>query len=103
MKPSAPGTSLIKQTSAWLPLLMSLAALTLILVYVVLYYPLQERAGDESGFAHAFQLLMLLQLPFILWFVIKWLPKDPGQTLRILGLQSLAWFGAVGLIYWLEK
>jgi len=49
------------------------------------------RDPDEGAIAHLFQLLMTVQWPITLFFVVKWLRRAPRQTLRVLGLQAAAW------------
>lgn len=53
--------------------------------------------------ARIFQLLMVLQLPIIAYFAIRWLPKRPAQALLILALQAVAWIIPVATIIWLES
>jgi hypothetical protein len=48
------------------------------------------RQTDEGAAAHTWQLLMAGQLPMLLFFAIKWLPKAPRQTLCVLAVQVAA-------------
>ena len=93
---------LLKQATAWLPLLMSLAAFGLILGYVALFGISGVPAQDEGTAAYLFQLLMVLQLPVIGWFALRELPRAPKQASLVLGLQAALWLCAIGLIWWLE-
>lgn len=45
------------------------------------------REKDEGVGAHLFQILVGGQIPIIAFFVLKWLPQSPKQTLEILTLQ----------------
>jgi hypothetical protein len=80
--------STIREPSAWIPLAMSFAALATVLVYVAMFGVVRE--ADEGTPAHIFQLLMVLQVPVVAFFAIKWLPSAPKQALMILGLQIVA-------------
>lgn len=91
--------SLIKKPAAYLPIAMSLTALALVLVHAARYGIIHE--ADEGPTAHLFQMLMAAQVPLVLFFAFKWLPKAPGQTLRILALQISAALAALASVYWL--
>jgi hypothetical protein len=90
---------LVKKPSAFVPIAMSLAAIALILGHVAIYGIIHE--ADEGTAAHIFQILMVAQVPIIAFFVIKWLPKQTGQTLRITALQFVLVIIAFALVYWL--
>ena len=85
--------SLIKRPSAVLPLVMSCAALALVLGHAVLFGVVHE--ADEGTAAHIFQLLMAAQVPVVAYFAIKWLPRAPRQALQVLALQAGAAIVAV--------
>lgn len=93
--------SLIKQPSAWIPLVMSLAALTLLLGYVAVFGIVQQE--DEESPARIFQLIMTAQLPIAAYFAFKWLPKRPIQSLIVLALQAVAWIVPIATVIWLES
>ena len=90
----------MKQPSAFLPLAMSLAALAMLLGYVAIFGVAQHE--DERAPARIFQLLLVLQLPIVAFFAIKWLPQAPKQALRILALQAGAWITAIGAVFVIE-
>jgi len=96
---SSMNLSSIKQTSAWLPIVLSLAALALVLGHVAMYGVVRE--ADEGTPAHLFQLLMVAQVPLVAFFALKWLPLAPGGTVRILALQATAALTAFAAVYWL--
>ncbi len=74
----------LKQPSAFLPLIMSL---------VVVAVGLREAAifgwhqPDEGAAAHLFQLLIPAEVPIVAYFAISWLPRAPRQALAVLALQ----------------
>jgi hypothetical protein len=74
--------------SASVPLAMSLSALAMVLGHFALYGIVHE--PDEGTPAHVFQLLMILQLPLIAFFAMRWLPRAPGPALQVLALQTAA-------------
>jgi hypothetical protein len=88
----------IKQPSGWLPILMSLAALALVLGHVGLYGAVRE--ADEGTPAHIFQILIVAQLPIIAFFAIKWLPRSPGPALSVLTLQGTAVIVALAPVFY---
>lgn len=93
--------SLLKQPSAWIPIAMSLAALTLLLGYVAIFGIVHSE--DEGAPAHIFQLIMVAQLPIIAYFAIKWLPMKPKQSLIVLALQAVAWIIPIVAVIWFEN
>jgi hypothetical protein len=78
--------TIIKRPSAFLPVAMSLTALTLVLVHIAIFGTARE--ADEGTTAHLWQILMAGQMPVLAFFAIKWLPKAPKQTLFVLALQA---------------
>lgn len=94
-------STLLKHPSAFLPLAMSFAALTTVLVHLTLFGV--ARQADEGTAAHIWQLLMAGQAPIMAFFAIRWLPQTPRQALPILALQvgaALAATGPVFLLHW---
>ena len=83
----------LKQPAAFLPLLLSFAALVLVLGHAAIYGIVHQ--ADEGTPAHIFQLLMLLQLPLVASFAITWLPRAPRPTLKLLALQAAAALAAI--------
>ena len=80
--------ALFKKPTAFLPVVMSAGALTILLVYVVRFGA--ERQTDEGTAAHLWQLLMAGQVPIILFFVGKWLRAAPRPASLVLALQVAA-------------
>ncbi|HMD77911.1 MAG TPA: hypothetical protein VKG86_11110 [Terracidiphilus sp.] len=75
-----------KQPSAFLPLAMSLTALGVVLGHVAIYGIVHE--ADEGTAAHLWQLLMAGQIPIVVFFAVKWLPRAPMRSLRVLAVQA---------------
>jgi len=90
--------SLIQRPSGWLPIAMSLAALALVLGHVSWYGAVRE--VDEGTAAHIWQILMAAQVPIILFFAIKWLPRTPGPALLVLALQGAAVIAALAPVFY---
>lgn len=84
----------IKQRSAMIPPAISLVALAFVLVHAGIFGIVRE--ADEGTAAHVFQILMVAQLPVVVYFAFKWLPRQPRQSLKILARRqargsSLLW------------
>lgn len=92
--------SMLKHPSAFLPVAMSLTALTLVLSHVAIYGVVQE--ADEGAVAHLWQILMAGQLPVLAFFAIKWLPRAPRPTLYVLGLQAGAVLASMAPVFFLN-
>jgi uncharacterized membrane protein HdeD (DUF308 family) len=89
----------IKQVSALVALAMSLAALTLVLGHAAIFGVVHE--VDEGAAAHTWQILMAGQLPVVAYFVFKWLPRQPIQSLQVLALLAGTWLANAAAVYWL--
>jgi len=84
--PLATVPSVVIHPTAFLPLAMSLTALTVVLAHIALYGSARE--VDEGAAAHIWQLLMAGQIPLVLFFAVRWLPQAPRPTLCVLALQA---------------
>jgi hypothetical protein len=91
--------TLVRQPSALLPLLMSLAALAVVVAHVTTAGAAPEK--DEGAAAHLWQLLMAGQLPIVALFALKWLPRNPRKALLMLGLQAGAGAAALAPVFFL--
>jgi hypothetical protein len=80
--------ALLRRPSAFVPLMMSLAAITMVLVHAALFGIVHE--PDEGTPAHVFQLLMMAQLPIIAIFILRRVTSAPRATIEIVGLQIVA-------------
>jgi hypothetical protein len=83
--------------AAWIPILMSGAAMALVLGYVVtgphapnIVIENGIARQDEGAAARLWQLLMVLQLPVIGWFALRWLPRAPRMAIAVLACQAIA-------------
>ena len=81
-------TNTFTRFSAVAPLVMSLAALALVIGRIALVGT--ARQVDEGALAHLFQLLIVCQVPIVVFFAIKWLRRIPKQALEVLAVQALA-------------
>jgi len=97
--------TILKHPSAFLPLAMSLTALGVLFgaaVYGILHGAHGIiRQPDEGTAAHLWQLLMAGQLPVLLFFAIKWLPRAPKPTLGVLALQAGAALASMAPVFFL--
>jgi hypothetical protein len=98
--------TLVRKPSAFLPLAMSITALAL-LAGAYIFALAGGHGGlqlepDEGSIAHLWQLLMAGQLPVLLFFAIKWLPRAPRQTLHVFALQVGAALAAMAPVYFLH-
>jgi hypothetical protein len=87
----------LKFPSAFVPLAMSLTALSLVLGHGAICGIVHE--ADEGTVAHLWQILMAAQLPVLAFFAIKWLPRAPRQTLYVLGLQAGAVLASMAPVF----
>jgi hypothetical protein len=92
--------STLKRPSALIPLLMSFAALGVVLGHVAVFGVAHE--ADEGTAAHLWQLLMAGQIPVIAFFAIKWLPLTPRPALLVLVLQAVAGLTAAAPVFLLQ-
>jgi hypothetical protein len=99
MKARLVNVPLLKQPSAWIPLAMSFAALTLVLGHALVYGIVQE--VDEGAAAHTWQLLMAAQLPIVAHFLIKWLPQRTAESLQVLALLASTWLANFAAVFFL--
>ena len=81
--------TLIRKPSAWIPIVMSLTALSAMLIYFVISgIPIRE--PDEGTPAHLFQLWLIIEVLMMVVFATKWVLREPKQTLLILAIQIIA-------------
>lgn len=76
---------------------MSLTALAVVLGSILMVGVVHE--ADEGAVAHIYQLLVAGQLPILAYFVIRWLPRVPRQTLYVFALQIGAALAALAPVY----
>jgi len=92
--------TVVRQPSALIPLGMALTALAVVLGHIALYGVARE--ADEGAVAHIWQLLMAAQLPALLVFGIRWLPKAPKQAMGVMALLVAAILAAMAPVYLLH-
>ena len=92
--------AMLKQPSAFLPVIMSFAALATVGVHVAMVGVARE--ADEGTAAHIWQLLMIAQIPIVAFFAIKWLPQARRQAVPILAVQIAAALAALAPVYFLD-
>jgi Response regulator containing a CheY-like receiver domain and an HTH DNA-binding domain len=91
---------ILKNPSAFLPLAMSFGAFATVIIYVAIFGT--ARQTDEGTAAHIWQMLMAGQIPIIMFFAIKWLPRTPKEALLVLVLQGSAVLMALAPVYLLR-
>jgi len=89
--------NMLKRPSAFLPVAMSFAALATVVAHLVMFGIVRE--ADEGTAARVFQLLIVAQVPMVVFFAIKWLPRSPGQALRVLAIQAIAALAALAPVF----
>jgi hypothetical protein len=80
---------------------MSLGAVATVMVFIALHGTAPQ--VDEGAAAHIWQLLMAVQVPIVMFFAIKWVPRSPRRAVPILVLQvgaALAAMAPVFLLHW---
>ena len=97
--------AMIRRPSAFLPLAMSLTALSMVLGSmardcVVHGACVVVREADEGAIAHLWQILMVGQMPILAFFAIKWLPRAPKQTFYVLALQAGAVLASMAPVFY---
>jgi len=93
-------TALLKRPSALIPVVMSLAALALVLGYAAMFGT--ARQTDEGTAAHLWQLLMAGQVPVIAFFALRWVPAEPRRALPVVALQVVAALAAMFPVWWFQ-
>ena len=91
----------MKQTSAWFPIACSITALGLVLGHYAVFGFIQQQ--NEGTPAHVFQMLLVVQLPVVAYFIIRYVPRRPRAALFTLLLQALAAVGAIATVVFLGQ
>lgn len=91
---------MLRRPSAYLPIVLSLAALATVLLRIAFIGTAAE--PDEGAAAHIWQLLMACQGPIVLYFALRWLPRAPREALRVLAMQSAAMLAALAPVFLLK-
>jgi len=89
----------VRRPAAFLPLMMSLAAIAMVLVHAALFGIVTE--PDEGTPAHVFQLLMITQLPITGVFLVRRFADAPWATIQIVILHVVAAGCAIlSVVFW---
>ncbi len=91
---------LFKRPSAYMPVAMSIAALAIVTGYAALFGT--ARQPDEGTAAHLWQLLMAGQLPVVVFFAARWVPRAPRPALEVLAVQVAAALAAAFPVWWFQ-
>ena len=92
-------SSLLKRPSAFVPLILSVAALATVVIHVLVAGT--HREADEGAAAHIFQLFIIAEAPLVAFFAITWVPRAHRPALLVLALQfgaALAAFAPVFIL-----
>ena len=89
--------TVLRQPSALVPMALSLTALAVLLVHIGLFGVARE--ADEGTAAHIWQLLMAAQLPALVIFGVRWLPKAPKQAMLVFALLVASIVGAMAPVF----
>ncbi|MGA8940131.1 MAG: hypothetical protein WB439_13300 [Acidobacteriaceae bacterium] len=96
---------MIRRPSAFVPVAMSLIALVTVLAALAMEMHTGGhivRSADEGSVAHIWQILMTVQMPVVLYFLVKWLRRAPAGTLEVFALQAGVWLASCAPIYFLH-
>jgi hypothetical protein len=99
-QPALTFRDIIRQPSALIPMGMSFIALTIVLSFLAVNGVVHQ--ADEGAEAHIWQILMAGQLPIVIFFAIKWLPRAPRQTTPVLVLQLGAALASMAPVFFLH-
>jgi hypothetical protein len=77
---------------------MSTTALALVLGPIRMFGAARE--ADEGAVAHLWQILMAAQVPVLLFFALKWLPRAFRPALGVLGVQVGAVLAAMAPVFY---
>ena len=89
--------STFRPLAAWVRIAMSLAAVATVLLQIATFGIAPQ--GDEGTNAHLWQLLMAGQVPILIFYACKWLPRAPKATLGVIGVQLGAAVAAIAPVY----
>jgi hypothetical protein len=77
--------ALVRKPSSIIPILMSGAALAVVVAAVTLFGARPKQ--DEGAAAHLFQIMIAGQLPFVAWFASQRLRRDFKTAVIVIGFQ----------------
>jgi hypothetical protein len=76
----------IRKPSAWIPIALSIVALSAILVTFALSGPPVPQPDEGTG-AHLFQIWLAVEVAMVGFFAVKWLPQKPKQAFIVIMIQ----------------
>lgn len=92
--------TLARRPSGFIPILMSLAALAVVIASLATTGPVRQ--PDEGPAAHLFQLLVVGQIPVLAFFAAKWARQHPRAVLTILAVQAGVLALALFPVWWFQ-
>ena len=93
--------TVLRRPSAFAPLAMSGVATAMVLG-VIAFNGGVPHETDEGAVAHLWQILMVAQMPVILFFALRWLPRARRQSWPVLAIQVGAVLAAMAPVYFLH-
>ena len=94
---------LIKEPSAWIPIVLSLGTMAFIVTYISIFgIAAPSPDADEGTPAHLFQIWLVLEVLMVAFFAIKWLPQRPKEALFVLVIQIVAVLAACAPVFYFE-
>jgi hypothetical protein len=91
----------LRHPTVFLPLAMSLFALGIVLVHFTIFGVVRET--DEETAAHIFQLLIVGQIPIVVFLVFKWVAIAPRQTFFFIVFQVVAALTTIIAVFFLTS
>lgn len=73
---------------------MSVTAIIMLAEFLIFGGPVVHEQDEGFG-AHMFQLLIMVEIPIIVYFVLTWYRRKPKQTIIVLSLQLITLIMAV--------
>lgn len=92
--------SLLKRPSGYVPIAISWLVFASILLRLVWHGA--TPAPDEDAGAHLFQLLMPAALAVMLFFAIRWFPRDPKAAAPVATMQLVSASAVFAIVFTLR-
>ena len=93
--------SIIKKSGSWLPIVLTAIILGMMGLYFANIIP-PDPSGDEGIMAHSFQIWLVLEFFAVLFFALKWFPREPREAWKITALQITLAIVPVAIVWFLE-
>jgi hypothetical protein len=91
---------MLRHPIALIPIAMSVAAVAIALLHLAFAGGAPQ--PDEGTEAHLWQLLMVGQVPIVVFFALTQMARSPVVALRVLALQGAAALAALAPVYLLR-